>query len=182
MQWININDNYLDYLRTIEPRIPRSNYGADKYKPFFGTLFTVEDLCYVTQVSHPQERHLRMRQQKDFYKIFNPTDRNHLLAVVNLNYMFPVPQSEISQLFMKDIDQYRSFSSSTEKSQYIDLLNKELISINSLSLNDKAIKVYDIKNNMPQSDIAQRCLDFKSLENSARDYIAVKLIATAKDN
>lgn len=41
--------------------------GSDKYKPFFGVLFETDNLYYVTQVSHPQKRHQKMTQQKDFY-------------------------------------------------------------------------------------------------------------------
>jgi protein AbiQ len=57
MKWINVNEKYLDYLRAVEGRIPRTDYGLDKYKPFFGILFETEDFYYITQVSHPQPRH-----------------------------------------------------------------------------------------------------------------------------
>ena len=62
----------------------------------------------------------------DFYKIFlpdkNPTLPDRLVAVINLNYMFPVPKSLIQALEYKDIDQHRTFNSLAEKSAYIDLL------------------------------------------------------------
>lgn len=29
MEWINVNEQYLDYLRTIESRIPYTNYGNE---------------------------------------------------------------------------------------------------------------------------------------------------------
>ena len=38
MQWINVNEDYLDFLRKSEPKIPHTNY-ENKYKPFFGVLF-----------------------------------------------------------------------------------------------------------------------------------------------
>ena len=69
MKWINVNEEYTDYLRTFEPRIPNTNYGDDKYKPFFGVLFEKDEFYYITQVSHPQPRHEHMRQQEDFFKI-----------------------------------------------------------------------------------------------------------------
>ena len=74
MEWINVNEEYLDYLRKIEKRVPRTDYGENKYKPFFGNLFEKDDLCYITQISHAQERHRKLRQQKDFYKIYDPKD------------------------------------------------------------------------------------------------------------
>ena len=51
MKWINVNEKYLNYLRAFEGRIPRTDYGSDKYKPFFGILFETEDFYYITQVS-----------------------------------------------------------------------------------------------------------------------------------
>ena len=57
MNWLVIDEKYLDYLRETENRIPFSDYGKDKYKPFFGILFETEDFYYVTQISHPQRRH-----------------------------------------------------------------------------------------------------------------------------
>lgn len=34
MKWINVNESYLDYLRNVERRIPKTDYGKDRYKPF----------------------------------------------------------------------------------------------------------------------------------------------------
>ena len=63
---INVNEKYLDYLRAFEGRIPRTDYGPDRYKPFFGILFEDEKFYYITQVSHAQDRHKRMKNQPDF--------------------------------------------------------------------------------------------------------------------
>ena len=32
MDWLVIDEDYLNYLRNVEPRIPRSDYGKDKYR------------------------------------------------------------------------------------------------------------------------------------------------------
>lgn len=66
MRWINVNENYLDYLRKTEKRIPKTDYGTDKYKPFFGVLFEIGNLYYITQVSHPQERQKKVKTTKRF--------------------------------------------------------------------------------------------------------------------
>ena len=55
MEWKIVNEDYLNYLRHNETRIPHSNYGEDKYKPFFGILFETNDFYYVTQISHAME-------------------------------------------------------------------------------------------------------------------------------
>ena len=83
MDWLVVTEDYLKYLRKEEKRIPLSDYGEKKHKPFFGILFETEDFYYVTQISHAQKRHYKMKNGKDFKKIYSPKD-NRLLAVVNL--------------------------------------------------------------------------------------------------
>lgn len=170
MKWINVNEEYLDYLREIEKRIPYTDYGTDKYKPFFGILFEVGDLYYVTQVSHPQGRHNCLKQQKDFYKIFDPKNPKKLIAVINLNYMFPIPKSQTSPFEKKNIHTYRNFKSEEEKSRYIDLLDRELLVINSMDIGTKAIYLYNLKYDKPDDIISKRCIDFKNMERFALAY------------
>lgn len=170
MNWINVNEAYLDYLRNVEPRIPRTDYGSDRYKPFFGVLFEVGDLYYVTQVSHPQLRHQNMKNSKDFFKIYDPQNRTRLIAVVNLNYMFPIPKNQTSPFEKKNIHTYRTFASETEKSKYIDLLDSELTAINSMDIGTKAQRLYQLKYDKPTDFVSQRCIDFKAMEVLALKY------------
>ena len=175
MEWINVNEAYLDYLRETERRIPKTDYGTNKYKPFFGVLFEVGDLYYVTQVSHPQDRHKKLKQQKDFYKLFDPDIRGRLIAVVNLNYMFPIPKEQTSPFVKKNIHTYRTFKTEKEKRLYISLLNTELKIINSKyeKIRKNTIKLYQEKINNPNSKISNRCCDFKLLEEILNKYILV---------
>ena len=174
--WVVIDEEYLNFLRKAENRIPISNYGADKYKPFFGVLFEVGDLSYVTQISHSQPRHVGMRNAPDFVKIYipdrDPVRPDRLAAVVNLNYMFPVHKSLIKNLEYKDIDKHRTFTSSEEKGRYIDLLNKELEQINKLKIDVRAKNLYERKKHFPFDTVSRRCIDFFSLEPLAEAYAA----------
>ena len=71
-KWKIINKDYLDYLReNYESRIPRTDYGNDKLKPFFGELMRVGDLAYVTQVSSAKPRHNKIKANIDFQKIIH---------------------------------------------------------------------------------------------------------------
>lgn len=174
--WIVIEEKYLDYLRETEHRIPFSNYGADKYKPFFGVLFEIGELAYVTQISHAQPRHEKIKSSPDFIKIFipdrNPMNPDRLVAVVNLNYMFPIHKTLLEPLEYKNIEKHRSFKTPLEKSQYIDLLTKELEKINTLGIEKKAIKLYEKKKRFPNDAVSQRCIDFCVLEPLAEAYVA----------
>ena len=170
MKWINVNEKYLDYLRETERRIPRIDYGSDKYKPFFGTLFEIGDLYYITQVSHPQYRHKELKQQKDFYKLFDPKNPKRLIAVVNLNYMFPIPKDQTTPFVKKNIHTYRTFKTDKEKSHYIDLLDIELSIINSMNLGERAKDLYKLKYDRPDDIVSKRCIDFKAMEQLALRY------------
>lgn len=174
IKWKVLNDTYLDYLRNKhESRIPYSYYGEDKFKPFFGSLFEIDDMVYVSQISHPQDKHLKMKQNIDFYKIYHPDD-GRLISVVNLNYMFPIHKSLLIDLEYKEIDKHRAFVSDEAKSKYIDLLNIELKIINELPIIENATKLYNNKYTYPDNKVSKRCFDFKQLEKACLKYMVLK--------
>jgi protein AbiQ len=175
LSWKVVNDDYLDYLRQIEKRIPFTEYGDDKYKPFFGVLFEKDNLLYITQISSIKQRHYKMKNNIDFYKIYHPDD-GRLLAVVNLNYMFPIPKTELYDLYYKDIEKYRTFKNDIDKSKYIDILRKELKEINKLNLSSNALQIYEDKKKYPDSDVSKRCFDFNFLEKLANEWIAKNMV------
>lgn len=167
--WKIINEDYTDYLRqNYEQRIPRTDYGADKLKPFFGELFRIDNLVYVTQVTSPKPRHYKLKEGIDFRKIYQG---KKLVSSVNLNYMFPVPDSELKDMQYKDIDQYVSFSTDREKSKYIQLLKYELSVINTFNLEQDSIDLYNRKYEKPNDAVSLRCFDFKALEIGAKKWI-----------
>lgn len=165
--WKIINEDYLTYLRKSESRIPNTDYGKDKFKPFFGVLFEIGDLCYVTQVSSPKPRHYKLKASLDFEKIYY---KNSLLAVVNLNYMFPVPEEELISLKYKNLPQYRTFKDVNEMNKYISLLKLELSVIQGLGIESKATAIYSLKTNNPDHIVSKRCFDFKQLEALALNW------------
>lgn len=175
MNWIILNEQYLDFLRSFEKRIPRTDYGTDRYKPFFGILFETEDFAYVTQVSSPDKPRLKdLHENIDFYKLYDPKNTTRLMSVVNLNYMFPVPKNEITYVTNYNIiDTLRTFESPKQRSQYIYLLKKELSEINKKELSSPAKAVYSNKTNKPNSKLAKRCLNYKELEAKAYEWIVI---------
>jgi len=156
-------------LRTYECRIPFSNYGDSKFKPFFGVLFEVSDLYYITQISHAQKRHYKIKEAIDFYKIYHP-NQDRLLSVINLNYMFPIPKSEIYPLEYKNIEECRTFEDDSEKSKYINLLKTEIKEINKRDFSVIAKDIYNKKYLYPDSALSKRCLDYKKLESIALQW------------
>lgn len=167
LKWKIVDEEYLNYLRNnFESRIPYSNYGRDKYKPFFGELFTIGNMSYLTQISSPKNRHYSMKNSMDFIKIYDLKSGTRLLGVVNLNYMFPVQTSSLIDLDYATINRHRTFKDDDEKSRYINLLKIELRQMNSIDIENKAKKVYQHKLTKPNSPVSLRCFDFKSLESA----------------
>lgn len=90
--------------------------------------------------------------------------------MVNLNYMFPIPKSEISEFRMSDLNTYRDFVSRNEQGKYSHLLNKELSYINSIDIATKAQNLYNLKYSRPEHIVSQRCIDFKKMEALALQF------------
>ena len=167
MIWCTIDKDYISFLKKYDSRIPNIDYGNNGYKPFFSPLFEKDGLVYVTQISSKKPRHLKMKESIDFVKIFNKTNKN-LISVINLNYMFPVPKSEIIEVKYKNIDNFRTFSSLDEKNKYINLLKYEMKVINNKNIQAQALKVYNSVNT--DSFLKNRSLPFLLLEEKATEY------------
>jgi protein AbiQ len=80
-----------------------------------------------------------MKQSPDFIKLY---DENILIAVVNLNYMFPVCKEALIHVEYKKIDTFREFYNDIQKNNYIYLLKKEMKQIKKVDIKNKAIKLY----------------------------------------
>ncbi len=184
MKWYTVEEKFLTYLRNAERRIPKIDYGDDKFKPFFGKLFEIGDLVYITQVSSPKPRHSKMKENLDFIKLY---DGKEIIAVVNLNYMFPVHKSKLIEVEYKNIENFRTFENNSKKNNYIVLLKKEMKEIRSRKVNDKAVALYKRKYDYPKDRVSLRCFDFKLLEQKCIEYtqqlesIINKEIAVAKE-
>jgi protein AbiQ len=167
MNWFTVEEEYLTYIRSHEGRIPKTDYGDGKFKPFFGALFEVGDLVYITQVSHPQRRHYNLKEDMDFVKLYDGT---RLIAVVNLNYMFPVHKSRLINVEYKNIEYFRTFENDKEKSDYITLLKREMKEIKKRGLDQRAFDLYERRYKYPSDRVSCRCIDFKNLEQKSKEY------------
>ena len=85
--------------------------------------------------------------------------------------MFPIHKSLVKDLEYKDIDQHRTFKSEHEKSQYIDLLSKEMGAINKINMEGKAKSLYYRKATFPDDFVSKRCIDFRKMELFAQKYM-----------
>ncbi len=173
MKFCIVDKKYMDYLREFDERIPYSDYGEEHYKPCFHPLFKVGDLEYVTYITSPKSKHRHMKNSKDFKKVFISTNKRrgrYFVGAINLNHMFPVPASCVSDVNFGKIDEVRKFKNNKEKSKYISLLKHELESIAKMDLPIAAQSLYTYRYEKPDTTISKRCLDFKALEKYAKKY------------
>lgn len=134
------------------------------------TVFEIDNnIVYLSQVSHPQINHISRKEDYTFKKLIDPKN-NNLLAVVHLAFMFPINKNNITKLSYSQIQNHRTFSSESEKSKYIGLLSKELQIINSLNLEKDALKLYQICEKYPDSEISKKCIQFKLLDKKVSLY------------
>lgn len=100
-------------------------------------------------------KHKKLSNSIDFLKIGH-------IAAVNLNMMFPVPDSAFKRTIIKqETNQF-----------YKNLLNQELrfIKSNEVLIKTNAETIYSIVMNHPASKLAKRCNNFKTLEEACRKY------------
>jgi protein AbiQ len=123
---------------------------------YIGIVLVVNNMNYFVPLSSFKSKHERMKNGLDFIKIGN-------YAVININNMFPVPDSEFTYVDIPIV----------QNLQYRKLLMSECRIIRKLQ--DKIIKnaaeVYKHKiNNGVTTALAKRCNDFKLLEEKSKDF------------
>lgn len=158
---VRIDSNYCDYLRKFDKRVPY-NFKQKDLRPFVGVLFTVNNYKYFAPLSSPKQKHLKMKNKLDFFKLADGK-----LGAINFNNMLPVRNINVILL-----DLNAKFES-IEKQQYYRLLKKQLfwLNRNSDKLYSQSRKLYSkyLDNTLAPSIFA-RCCDFKLLETKCDEY------------
>lgn len=150
-----IKSEYCEYLRVFDNRV-MYNTNKKASRPFVGILFEINNYNYFAPLSSPKPKHLKMKNNIDFYKIDGGK-----LGAINLNNMIPVPKGQF-----KYIDTNRRCVNPNEQ-MYQNLLKKQLRFLNreGKRLKNKALKLYEkrIKGQLPMQ-VINRCCDFRLLE------------------
>ncbi len=153
-----INTNYISYLRTYEPHLFFNKEESKlNYRKYIGIVLEINDFQYFAPLSSFKDKHKKMKEKVDFIKLKD-------YAVINLNNMFPVPQSE-----------YKYVDVSKEKNlQYRVLLMAEyrVVQVLQKRIIKNAEIVYKHKIlNGNNTSLSKRCNDFKVLEKACQMYL-----------
>ncbi len=170
LNWYVVNKDYITYLKKFDSRVENIDYGENRVKPYIGIVFSFNNRNYYVPISSSKPKHNSMSEKVDFIKLKNSRDR--LIGVINLNNMIPVSNNDVTKLNYNEISKYKNFQSLEEEKKYVSLLRMQLSVINSRieTICSSAKRLYEIKQKMPTSKVAQRCCDFKLLEKKCATW------------
>ena len=92
----HINNDYLNYLRAFDDRIPYNKIGG---RPFVGIVLRINDTVYFAPMHSPKPKYLSMRPNLDFFKLADGK-----LGIINLNNMIPVPSDQVTPIIFAEIE------------------------------------------------------------------------------
>ena len=150
-----VKSEYIKYLSNYQKHIFAQSDGKDKRK-YMGIVFEVKGIKYFAPLSSYKEKHKHMKESVDFIKIKD-------YAVINLNNMIPIPDSQIVDI---DINKEKNAS-------YRYLLQAESREVNRQKnrIRKNAEIVYSHKkHNGVSTSLAKRTNDFELLERLCREY------------
>lgn len=158
---VRVNSEYCDYLRNFDNKVSYNKYEKE-LRPFIGILFKINSCEYFAPLSSPKEKHKKMKNTVDFFKI-----KNGELGAVNFNNMIPVKEKNYS---LVDLNKE---TLTISELKYQRLLREQLawLNANYIQVKNKSLKLYQlyIMGNLSKN-IKARCCNFKLLEEKCLEY------------
>lgn len=157
-----VDPDYCDHLRKTDPCIPFT-MDTKMTRPFVGIVFKVNNFHYYAPLTSPKQKHLHMKNQIDFLKI-----NGGEWGAVNFNNMIPVPESCLTKVEMRLLD-----NDTKADADYKRLLSNQLSWCNSHKDNiiRQAEKLYKtITIGKPYGNLAARCCNFSLAEKQCLSY------------
>lgn len=152
-----IDEKYITYLSGFEPHLfLNKKPGQHNERKYIGIVFQIDSFDYFAPISSFKQKHYAMKEGIDLIKIKN-------YAVINLNNMFPVPESARKYVDIGNHPDLRYRSLLLAEYRYIKSIQKKI--------RKNAQSLYKIKlKDGNTSALSKRCNDFKSLEEASKNY------------
>ncbi len=151
-----VDEEYISFLSEKDPRLFHNKKKNETHgRKYIGIVLSVNNTDYFAPLSSFKEKHIHMPETLDFMKIGTK-------AVINLNCMFPAPNSVLKYVDINSILDYK----------YKSLLQIEyrFIRKNQTKIRIRASEVYRQKVYHPETKLAKRCNDFTLLETLCNQY------------
>lgn len=160
----NIDNNYLNYLRTYDNRVIK-NHGIDR--PYVGIILKVtirgKIIKYFAPLSSPKRKHLKMKNTIDFIKIDNGK-----YGAINLNNMIPLASHHATLIDINKVNPPTYKNLLTNQITWIRANQNTIIS-KAKNLHNKMIQD-DSKLSTFEINVKSRCCDFLLLEGICDKY------------
>lgn len=159
MKFYIVDDGYINYLKTLESKVP-DNYSGKR--PYIGVVLEVDGHKYLAPLTSYKEKQDRLKSSSPtIFKLHHKSDEDEKLGMIQLNNMFPVTEKVIVELDVNSQDEH-----------YKRLLNKqyEFIKSKESEIKKKATKLHAmiIQNKVPA--FTKISCDFSLLENQYTNY------------
>lgn len=169
MKIVNIEPQYLEFLYSIDSRVPKEHKDAGRrLRPFVGVVFSVDKALYFAPLSSPKPKHLKLPNKAlDIYKIDNGS-----LGVINFNNMVPVKNENVIEIDVNALPEQE-----LADKRYKNLLLKQIIYIrkNENQIKRRAKALYNmVVYKRGSIKLLERCCDFAELERGAELYAREK--------
>lgn len=163
-----IEMKYIRNLHNVDNRVSSVSPQIGKqHRIYVGIVVVCNKRKYLIPLSHPVDKHKKMKSRADFDKIIDK--RGKLLGVLNYNLMIPVEE----HLLIK-VDLKKGGRDSVKTEHYKQLCIDELswCRKNAETIINKANCLYRFCTENTNYKGKSRCLDFKRLELECEKYIA----------
>lgn len=115
-KFYQVDSSYLAYLHSIDSEVYYNSLYHTSKKPFLGIIVKVNSYKYFIPLSSAKEKHKKWKNvsdehfllyevisntiniEKDIYKPFSDTKNIHILAVLDIKKMIPVPEGSYSPI------------------------------------------------------------------------------------
>ncbi len=152
-----IDSKYINYLSLYaEHLFKNKKTGQCNERKYIGVVLYINGYKYFAPLSSFKEKHYKMRESLDFFKIKE-------YAVINLNNMFPVPPKLCTYIDINLV----------ENQKYKSLLLAEYRVIKSIQdkIRKNAKILYNLKTKgNEETKLSKRCNDFLLLEQVCSEY------------
>ena len=120
MKWYFIDKKYINFLKKIDYKVSKVDYGENKMKGFIGVVLQKENNTnYFSPVTSYKKKFEEMADNIDFIKIFDNNDK--ILGALDLNNMIPVPDNLCVEVTFDNLEEFRTFKNIEEKIKYWNL-------------------------------------------------------------
>lgn len=174
-----VNVDYLEYLSTIDREVYYNSEYRNSIKPFVGIVVGIDNFKYFIPLYSAKEKHKKWKNvsndhyliyevipsdvivEGDIYKPYSNTEKIHVLSVLDIKKMIPVPDNSYQKIIFSELND----------SRYQDLFEKEYAFC--LKIKDKLLSKVDrlYKKQMETGRVQFAHCNFALLERAMEDWI-----------